>query len=213
SNKTDYQYTGQRKVDLGIYYYQARFYDAALGRFTQPDEIVPVGVQGIQAFDRFAYANNNSVRYIDPTGHALDSGCEYEGCGIDLEVILDEVPFDETFGGNIEHHHSSGNSNEEIDDLEESSNPPLEILVPINILLHATTIVVEGGIVYAEVQLLPFALATPVIGVPLELVLAGVGAVVLDVDVAFSSWVYRIYQNPQGKQKIEFLPPWGFDND
>jgi hypothetical protein len=30
---------------------------------------VPEAVQGIQAWDRFAYVNNNPVRYTDPTGH------------------------------------------------------------------------------------------------------------------------------------------------
>jgi hypothetical protein len=37
-------------------------------------------VQGIQAFDRYSFVNNNPLRYIDPTGNALESGCDYEGC-------------------------------------------------------------------------------------------------------------------------------------
>ena len=49
----------------------SRWYDPALGRFTQPDTIVPVGVQGTQAYDRFAYVNNNPVRYNDPSGHCI----------------------------------------------------------------------------------------------------------------------------------------------
>jgi hypothetical protein len=47
-------------------FYNARWYDPALGRFAQADSIVPGGVQG---YDRYAYANNNSLRYTDPTGH------------------------------------------------------------------------------------------------------------------------------------------------
>ncbi len=47
-------------------YYNARWYDPALGRFAQADSIVPPGVQGL---DRYAYVNNNPMRYTDPTGH------------------------------------------------------------------------------------------------------------------------------------------------
>jgi RHS repeat-associated protein len=61
-------YTGQRsEMDtLGLMFYRARFYDPSLGRFAQADSIVPGGVQGL---DRYAYVNNNALRYNDPTGH------------------------------------------------------------------------------------------------------------------------------------------------
>jgi hypothetical protein len=45
-------------------------YDPYLNRFTQPDSIVPLASQGTQAWDRYAYANNNPVKYTDPSGHA-----------------------------------------------------------------------------------------------------------------------------------------------
>ncbi len=44
---------------------QRRGFDPQLGRFMQADTIVP-SAQGIQAFDRYAYANNNPIIYIDP---------------------------------------------------------------------------------------------------------------------------------------------------
>ena len=53
-------------------WYGFRHYDPALGRFTQPDTIVPEQAQGTQAWDRYAYVNNNPVRYNDPTGHCID---------------------------------------------------------------------------------------------------------------------------------------------
>ena len=56
-----------------------RGYEGALGRFTQPDTIVPTGTQGTQAWDRYAFVNNNPVRYNDPTGHGVDCGIG-EGC-------------------------------------------------------------------------------------------------------------------------------------
>jgi RHS repeat-associated protein len=71
---TDYLYTGQRaEFEIGLYFYQSRFYDANLGRFSQPDSIIPEQSQGVQAWDRYGYVKNNPVRYADPTGH--DVGC------------------------------------------------------------------------------------------------------------------------------------------
>jgi hypothetical protein len=43
-----------------------------LGCWTQPDTVVPVGVQGVQAWDRYAYVNNSPVRFNDPSGHCID---------------------------------------------------------------------------------------------------------------------------------------------
>ena len=65
---TDYTYTGQRSYtdSFGLMYYGARWLDVSMGRFAQADSIIPSGVQGM---DRFAYSNNNPVRYTDPTGH------------------------------------------------------------------------------------------------------------------------------------------------
>jgi RHS repeat-associated protein len=71
---TTYRYTGQRsESSLGLYYYGARWYDPNLSRWLQPDSIVPLAVQGVQAWDRYAYVNNNPIKYNDPTGH--DVGC------------------------------------------------------------------------------------------------------------------------------------------
>jgi RHS repeat-associated protein len=58
---------------LGLHFYGARWYDSLLGRFIQADTVVPLESQGVQAWDRYAYVNNNPVRYNDPTGH--DVGC------------------------------------------------------------------------------------------------------------------------------------------
>ncbi len=68
-SETDFGYTGQRALgDLGLMDYHARMYDAALGRFIQPDSVVPDTVNP-QAWDRYAYTLNNPIRYNDPTGH------------------------------------------------------------------------------------------------------------------------------------------------
>ncbi len=49
-----------------LYYYGARYYDADLSRFIMPDTIYDAGPQGL---NRYSYALNNPLRYLDPTGH------------------------------------------------------------------------------------------------------------------------------------------------
>jgi RHS repeat-associated protein len=82
---SDYRYTGQRNLDaqgntfsLGLMDYNARFYDPLLGRFIQPDTIVP-GAGSSAAFNRFSYVFNNPIRFNDPSGHLI---CEdsFYGC-------------------------------------------------------------------------------------------------------------------------------------
>jgi len=71
STPTTYRYTGQRQeAALGLYYYGARWYDPALGRFIQADTIVP-GVGNPQAIDRYAYVYHNPLGYRDPSGHVI----------------------------------------------------------------------------------------------------------------------------------------------
>jgi hypothetical protein len=54
--------------------YKARMYDSTLGRFIQPDTIIPNPADP-QSWNRFSYTSNNPVRYTDPTGHRLEIGC------------------------------------------------------------------------------------------------------------------------------------------
>jgi RHS repeat-associated protein len=71
---TSYRCTGQwEEAAPGLYFYNARWYDPALGRFAQPNSLIPEQSQGAQAWDRYAYVNNNPVRHNDPTGHWLDT--------------------------------------------------------------------------------------------------------------------------------------------
>ncbi len=70
---TTFRFTGQREQsEIGLYFYNARWYDSSLGRFTSPDTIVP-GAGNPLAWDRFAYTLNNPVRYTDPSGHGYCS--------------------------------------------------------------------------------------------------------------------------------------------
>ena len=78
TTSTSYTYTGQYSdtADFGLMFYNARWYDSQLGRFAQADSIVPGGVQG---YDRYAYVNNNPVRYTDPSGHKACDDVDKKG--------------------------------------------------------------------------------------------------------------------------------------
>ena len=52
--------------------YNARFYDPTIGRFIQPDTLA-AGTGNSQGLNRYAYTNNNPVKYNDPTGHCIDN--------------------------------------------------------------------------------------------------------------------------------------------
>ena len=57
------KFTGKEfDADSKLYYYGARYYDPYIGRFTQRDP----AQDGI---NWYAYAENNPLKYVDPTGH------------------------------------------------------------------------------------------------------------------------------------------------
>jgi len=66
-------FTGQvsdLQSGTGLAFYNARYYDPALGRFTQPDTIVPNASNG-QDFNRYSYVLNNPVNFVDPSGRCV----------------------------------------------------------------------------------------------------------------------------------------------
>ncbi len=74
---TKYQYTGQysNMGDFGLMFYNARWFDPALARFSSADTIIP-GAGNPAAWDRYAGMLNNPLRYRDPSGHAT---CDEDG--------------------------------------------------------------------------------------------------------------------------------------
>jgi RHS repeat-associated protein len=93
-----YTYTGQYSnvSDFGLLFYNARWYDPALGRFTQPDTIIP-NAGDPQSWDRYAYVLNNPLRYVDPTGQSSCVGRHYddgpecarkEGTQLNIEIKI-----------------------------------------------------------------------------------------------------------------------------
>lgn len=66
----DFKFTGQEfDTSTGLHNYGARYYNANFMHFISPDSIVP-DRSNPQSFNRYAYGNNNPVKYIDPNGHA-----------------------------------------------------------------------------------------------------------------------------------------------
>ena len=86
TNPTDYAYTGQMQ-EGEIYFYNSRWYDPELGRFMQADTVVPMAFQGSQAFDRFAYVNNNPMKFTDPSGMWIDTLLDFTLIMYDLTQI------------------------------------------------------------------------------------------------------------------------------
>jgi RHS repeat-associated protein len=87
---TDLGYTGQEKVsNFPIMYYNARWYDPTLGRFLQPDSMIPNQYNPVD-FDLYAYVNNNPVNRVDPSGHADavpdSASCSDDNCRMQANV-------------------------------------------------------------------------------------------------------------------------------
>jgi RHS repeat-associated protein len=63
------RYTGKVLDDeTGLSYYNTRYYDPSLGRFIQPDTLLPQ-VYSSQLLNLYTYCSNNPYKYNDPTGH------------------------------------------------------------------------------------------------------------------------------------------------
>jgi RHS repeat-associated protein len=90
SLNTAYRFNGQRIEDnTDLYFYQSRWYDPVVGRFIQPDSIVP-NPGNPQSLSRYTYVQNNPLRYIDPTGHWAETLLDIAFLAYDIDQILQE---------------------------------------------------------------------------------------------------------------------------
>ncbi|MGK7899537.1 MAG: RHS repeat-associated core domain-containing protein [Xenococcus sp. (in: cyanobacteria)] len=78
SVNTRYLYTGREfDRETGLYYYRARYYDPAVGRFISED---PIGFAGADS-NLYGYVLNDPIAFSDPSG-LLRVGTERFGCAL-----------------------------------------------------------------------------------------------------------------------------------
>ena len=79
----------KRPAEAGLYYFNARWYDPGLGRFITEDPIK-------DGVNWFAYANNNPLRYVDPTGLLTEDGIVEKDDTLSeiAETVLDRTGLD-----------------------------------------------------------------------------------------------------------------------
>lgn len=69
--ENEYKFTGKEWDEgAGVYYYGARYYDSAIGRFLSKDPW-DGNLEDPQSLNKYSYVRNNPVRLIDPSGETF----------------------------------------------------------------------------------------------------------------------------------------------
>lgn len=111
---TPYRFTGQEQdSESGLNYHHHRYANTINGRFLTPDPVFALNKRFVdpQGWSPYAYARNNPIRYVDPSGEDAivlaatqkDSVTEierlYEQCGGDCVTRMRNV-YRKYFGDN-----------------------------------------------------------------------------------------------------------------
>jgi RHS repeat-associated protein len=80
-----FAFNGQRAdADTGLIAFSGRYYDPKIGRFLSPDPFLVSGVGDSSASNRYAYANNQPMGYVDPSGYGWHPDRDLKNFGHDL---------------------------------------------------------------------------------------------------------------------------------
>ncbi len=81
-----FSFTGAR-VDYGtgFIYLSGRYYEPRIGRFISPDPFLVSGLGDTSAGNRYAYANNQPLNYVDPSGYGWNPKRDLRNLRDDLE--------------------------------------------------------------------------------------------------------------------------------
>ncbi len=83
-------FTGKfHEEDLGLTYFGARWYDPVAGRFMGIDP-VEYREGDIHSLNRYAYANNNPYKFVDPDGRAAETVLDVVSFGLSLHAFKSE---------------------------------------------------------------------------------------------------------------------------
>ncbi|MDG2997263.1 RHS repeat-associated core domain-containing protein, partial [Vibrio parahaemolyticus] len=76
---TNRGYTGHEEItEVGLIHMNGRVYDPELARFTSADPMVQDPYQ-VNSFNRYAYVQNNPLKYTDPTGFTAEENSSTSG--------------------------------------------------------------------------------------------------------------------------------------
>jgi len=85
-----YQYNGKElEKDMGInlYDYGARWYDAAVGRWTSVDPLA----EKYAGWSTYSYTFSNPIRYVDPNGMAPEDIIFYNAVGVEVHRVASKT--------------------------------------------------------------------------------------------------------------------------
>jgi RHS repeat-associated protein len=87
--KNAYQFTGRERDDTGLYYYRARYYDPAMGRFISED---PIGMAA--GLNTYAYVNGKPLLFTDTSGifEVYAYGTRGGGVGNEWQYVIEFNP-------------------------------------------------------------------------------------------------------------------------
>jgi RHS repeat-associated protein len=91
------RFTGrERDVETGLDYFVARYYSPAQGRFTSPDPIYfqAAMLEDPQRFNLYAYTRDNPLRYVDPTGKAIELSSDQKTRDEQLKALCEAIGTD-----------------------------------------------------------------------------------------------------------------------